>query len=194
MGRDTASIFTVKSMRAMLDNHSNLSALGQTIWCNWLPIKVNCFIWRLFLRRIPTRANLRRRSVQIPSDLCPLCESEVETENHLFYSCAKIKDIWSWVVNWCNINNSPHSSLNQLLFNFLNCANSKKKQKLLEALTGSVVWFIWKARNDVVFNSKRFSSSEVIVESQATLFTWINFRSKCNLDWSKWCCNPLSLM
>ncbi|XP_024989227.1 uncharacterized protein LOC112523779 [Cynara cardunculus var. scolymus] len=190
---DSTGIFTVKSMRAVLDEKLNGNVVGQSIWCKWLPIKINCFLWRLFLRRIPTRQNLGSRGIQLQTDSCPLCGREVETEEHLFYVCEKSKEIWRWVERWCDINSGNHSSLDQIVVNLIECAKSKKQRKMIEALIGSILWFTWKARNDVMFNNKRFSWEAVMVDSQAMLFTWIKCRSKCNIDWSRWGCNPLAL-
>ncbi|KAJ9540240.1 hypothetical protein OSB04_026746 [Centaurea solstitialis] len=46
-----------------------------------------------------------------------------------------------------------------LMFNVLDKGNSTKEKMLLEAVVGSVLWFIWKARNNLVFNNKRFSTA-----------------------------------
>ena len=64
----------------------------------------------------------------------------------------------------------------------------------MEAATGSMLWSIWKARNNMVFNNQRFLVSAAVIEIKANLYTWVKYRGKCqDLVWPTWCCNPISL-
>ena len=66
-----------------------------------------------------------------------------------------------------------------------------KKEKNYEAAAGTIVWFVWNYRNNMVFNN-RCSVLMMTDEIQASLFTWLKYRAKCNsLNWSMWCCSPL---
>ncbi|GJY90975.1 RNA-directed DNA polymerase, eukaryota [Tanacetum coccineum] len=56
-----------------------------------VPIKVNVFAWKLFLDRLPTRLNLARRNVYVPSLDCPLCDQGEEDTSHLFFGCSAAK-------------------------------------------------------------------------------------------------------
>ncbi|GJW52034.1 RNA-directed DNA polymerase, eukaryota, reverse transcriptase zinc-binding domain protein, partial [Tanacetum coccineum] len=62
--------------------------------------KVNIFFWRLNLKRIPTRVNLDRRCIDIGSVLFPVCDRDVETSNHLFFSCEMAVDLGVLVARW----------------------------------------------------------------------------------------------
>ena len=52
-----------------------------------MPRKVNIFIWRLMLDRIPTRNAIKRRGMEIENVLCPICNVEEENLMHLFGRC-----------------------------------------------------------------------------------------------------------
>ena len=178
----------------IIDNIVNSPHAGMCFWNDWLPPRVNCFIWRSLLKRLPTRLNLRSRGVILPVDTCPLCERVGESIEHLFLFCPCVQEIWKWFSKWCDLSMGQFISLDQLLFAMVDQGKTKRKRKFLEAAIGCILWFVWKARNNVIFNGKRFSVPWVLDETQASLFTWIKYRSNCNsFSWPIWCCNPLSL-
>ncbi|GKC98949.1 RNA-directed DNA polymerase, eukaryota, reverse transcriptase zinc-binding domain protein, partial [Tanacetum coccineum] len=95
--------FSVKSAREEIDKHVLAVLSSPTRWSKVLPIKLNVFLWRMFLDRLPTRSNLVNRGVDVPSVLCPNCEAEVETRNHLFYSCSMTVDLLRLLGQWWSI-------------------------------------------------------------------------------------------
>nr|GEW90499.1 RNA-directed DNA polymerase, eukaryota [Tanacetum cinerariifolium] len=67
--------FSVKSSRILIDNTILLKAEFPTRWLKVVPIKVNVHAWRVCLDKLPTRANLSLRGMDIPSIACPLYSS-----------------------------------------------------------------------------------------------------------------------
>ncbi|KAJ9564465.1 hypothetical protein OSB04_000431 [Centaurea solstitialis] len=51
--------------------------------------------------------------------------------------------------------------------------SNKNRKLLLEAAVGGVLYHVWKARNNAVFNGKKFSASLVMDDIQAALFTFL---------------------
>ncbi|GJZ39021.1 RNA-directed DNA polymerase, eukaryota, reverse transcriptase zinc-binding domain protein [Tanacetum coccineum] len=45
---------------------------------------------------LPSGMNLDKKGIDVDSILCPVCNDDVETVNHLFFSCDMAKDLWSW--------------------------------------------------------------------------------------------------
>ncbi|GKG00075.1 hypothetical protein Tco_0301765, partial [Tanacetum coccineum] len=55
-------MFRVKDIRSSLDDIFLPSLALATRWVKYIPIKINIFIWRARLDRLPTRSNLARFS------------------------------------------------------------------------------------------------------------------------------------
>ncbi|GKE46109.1 RNA-directed DNA polymerase, eukaryota, reverse transcriptase zinc-binding domain protein, partial [Tanacetum coccineum] len=49
--------------------------------------------------RIPTRTNLDRRGIDLDSVRCPLCDEDLESEDHIFVSCEIASGIWKDVLH-----------------------------------------------------------------------------------------------
>ncbi|GJX27604.1 RNA-directed DNA polymerase, eukaryota, reverse transcriptase zinc-binding domain protein [Tanacetum coccineum] len=70
--REASGIFKVNTLSVhlqelLLADHS----LGSHhIWNSWTPRKVNIYVWRASINRLPTRSNLLMRGVNIGSDVC----------------------------------------------------------------------------------------------------------------------------
>ncbi|GJS74583.1 RNA-directed DNA polymerase, eukaryota, reverse transcriptase zinc-binding domain protein [Tanacetum coccineum] len=75
-----------------------------TSWCKILPRKVNIFIWRLRLDRLPHRFNLSRCGLDIQAIACPVCSKGVESNDHLFFSCDVALNILRLVRIWLDMN------------------------------------------------------------------------------------------
>nr|GEW11680.1 RNA-directed DNA polymerase, eukaryota [Tanacetum cinerariifolium] len=86
--------FSVKSFRILIDNTILPKAKVPTRWLRVVPIKVNVHAWRVCLDRLPTRANLSLRGMNIPSIACPLCNSAVESSSHIFFACPLARQVW----------------------------------------------------------------------------------------------------
>ncbi|GKC34750.1 RNA-directed DNA polymerase, eukaryota, reverse transcriptase zinc-binding domain protein [Tanacetum coccineum] len=93
---DSSKGFTVASVRHMIDARFLDVSPTATRWIRDIPIKINVFLWRLSLNKLPSRMNLDKKGIDVDSILCPVCNDDVETVNHLFFSCDMAKDLWSW--------------------------------------------------------------------------------------------------
>nr|GEY48770.1 hypothetical protein [Tanacetum cinerariifolium] len=65
--------FSVKSARRLIDSKLLLSIPTPTVWDKFLLRKVNIFLWRLSLDRLPHRLNLSSRGLDIPTISCSSC-------------------------------------------------------------------------------------------------------------------------
>ncbi|GKA45607.1 RNA-directed DNA polymerase, eukaryota, reverse transcriptase zinc-binding domain protein [Tanacetum coccineum] len=98
---DPNGSFSVADLHRLIDDHT-LPSLGiKTTWDKSLPRKVNIFIWRLKLNRLPLRLNLSSRGIEISEISCPFCNGNVESNTHIFYECTFPKEIWRTTRRWC---------------------------------------------------------------------------------------------
>ncbi|GJS16186.1 RNA-directed DNA polymerase, eukaryota, reverse transcriptase zinc-binding domain protein [Tanacetum coccineum] len=124
-------VFTVGKTRKRIDSFILLVLDTRTRWSKFLPRRINVFMWRLALDRLPHRFNLLRRGFDIDSILCPLCSKAAETKDHLFSFYEIACDVWRLVRVWCGISDSHLNSISSWLawIEGLSSASSKKNLK-----------------------------------------------------------------
>ncbi|XP_071695695.1 uncharacterized protein [Rutidosis leptorrhynchoides] len=69
-------MFKVKILASVIDQHILPSSSSQhsTLRNNLVPKKVEIFVWRVLLRRLPVRTELDKRGIDLHSVLCPACD------------------------------------------------------------------------------------------------------------------------
>ncbi|GKA04232.1 RNA-directed DNA polymerase, eukaryota [Tanacetum coccineum] len=95
--------FSVASVRKLVDDIRLPEVSSQSRWIKEVPIKVNVLSWKVRLDGLPTRLNISRRGIDIPSILCPICDREVESVSHLFFKCHVATDIFKKICRWWNV-------------------------------------------------------------------------------------------
>ncbi|GKA46359.1 RNA-directed DNA polymerase, eukaryota, reverse transcriptase zinc-binding domain protein [Tanacetum coccineum] len=88
---------SVSNVRKHIDDCMLPNLLLCTRWYKVISRKVNIFMWRLFLDRLPLRLNLSSRGLDIDSILCPVCNMQVECNIHIFFSCDTTSVVWRLV-------------------------------------------------------------------------------------------------
>jgi hypothetical protein len=95
-------VFSVGDTRRHIDNLLLPSLDLKTIWDKVLPRKVNIFLWRLRLDRLPHRLNLSVKGIEIHTISCPSCNNNVESCQLVFFECEVALSIWRLVRVWCD--------------------------------------------------------------------------------------------
>ncbi|GJQ96137.1 RNA-directed DNA polymerase, eukaryota, reverse transcriptase zinc-binding domain protein [Tanacetum coccineum] len=187
-------IYTVKEARHIIDLKTLPSLTKQTTWDNTLPQKVNIFMWRLSLDRLPHRLNLSSRGMDIMAISCPSCNANVESANHIFFECNIAKDVWSLVNNWCEISLPLVTSFEEHQVWSSSWNVSKNKKYRYYVISASVLWWLWRFRNSVTFNSHPLRKSDLFDNVRSTSFSWLHNRDHMNLSWNAWLMSPLSIV
>ena len=154
------------------------SSLPCTRWFKVLPRKVNIFIWRLFLDRLPHRLNLSSRGLDIESITCLVCNGFVESNSHVFFSCASASSIQRLVPGWCDLKLPLFSSCNDWDSCFLACHVSKDEKDRAYVIFASTCWTIWRFRNNIAFNSHVMRKFDIFDNIRLFSFLWYKFRGK----------------
>lgn len=110
-----SNVFFVALAHSLLDNRSLLVDDMEIRWNNWVPIKLNVFIWRLSLQSIPTRERLSYGGIEVEFILCPICHNGVETIEHLFCGFSDLHDIWTCIAIWWDVPLPVRISIQTLL-------------------------------------------------------------------------------
>nr|GEW74605.1 RNA-directed DNA polymerase, eukaryota [Tanacetum cinerariifolium] len=95
--------FHVKDIRSSLDDLFLLSMTDAIRWVKYIPVKVNVFVWRARLVRLPTRGNLVSRGVFLDSTLYPVCGLALEDVQHVFFRCDVAKLIFNRICRWWDL-------------------------------------------------------------------------------------------
>ncbi|GJR02333.1 RNA-directed DNA polymerase, eukaryota [Tanacetum coccineum] len=125
-------IFRVKDARKLIDESFLPKGVKPTRWVKSVPNKVNVFAWKLCLDRLPTRSNLARRNVFIPSLVCPLCDQGVEDASHLFFGCSVAKDVMKLICRWWDLDYHLVESYEEWLAWFKSIRLGAKTKDILE--------------------------------------------------------------
>ncbi|GJR38965.1 RNA-directed DNA polymerase, eukaryota, reverse transcriptase zinc-binding domain protein [Tanacetum coccineum] len=138
---EASGMFTVKSTRNHIDDNILPKVEVPTRWFKVIPIKVNILAWRVCLDKIPSRLNISIRGIEIPSILCPLCNSAVESTSHNFFSCPLARQVRSKILRWWELDDTPINSYGEWL-NWLVNIRLPKQLKTFKTSKGRV-WFKW---------------------------------------------------
>ncbi|GJU48092.1 RNA-directed DNA polymerase, eukaryota, reverse transcriptase zinc-binding domain protein [Tanacetum coccineum] len=147
-----SSGFSVASARKHIDEHILIGSFTPTRWPRCIPIIVNVFMWKLRLDRLPTLVNMDRKSIEVASLLCPVCNKHVESVDHLFFLCGMTRDIWGLLARWCDLDILKVYNIAEW-FRWLDVAHvSKNARLILEGVATMMMWSIWNFRNALIFS------------------------------------------
>ncbi|KAF4388828.1 hypothetical protein F8388_019007 [Cannabis sativa] len=118
-------------------------AYANAIWDTLVLPKHRFIFWQIANSHLLTRDYLHHIMVT-PNNLCPVCEVEVETHDHIFFNCYYTSQVFEAVNRWLGEFHWPRSTVEMLQF----CSNATKDltQRILNAVMAAVVslgccWF-----------------------------------------------------
>ncbi|GJT37184.1 RNA-directed DNA polymerase, eukaryota, reverse transcriptase zinc-binding domain protein [Tanacetum coccineum] len=184
-------VFSVAALRRRIDDHILPSLDIKTTWDKTLPRKVNIFMWRLKLDRLPHRLNLSSRGIEIPEISCPSCSGNVESNQHIFFGCDFAKEVWKIIRRWCE-EAFPLFDSNAHWIDWLDSWSAPREKKhCFLIIMATSLWFIWRYRNNVIFNSQSLRKSDIFDYIRLYSFSWLKHRGSLSNSWIDWLKSPL---
>ena len=185
---DGSGEFSVRSVRCFIDDA--LLPKSPTRWIKLIPIKVNVLAWKICLDRLPTRLNLSKRGLEIPSILCPICNEVVESSSHLFFSCSLARQVLRLLCRWWELEFPSLNSYGEWLIWLSSTRLPKIKKEMLEGSCYVSWWIIWRHRNQCLFGSRHPRRDTIFDDIVQMSFLWISSRCKSKIAWDTWIQNP----
>jgi hypothetical protein len=140
----------------------------ERIWKACAPGKCKFFMWLVAHGRCWTADRLARKGLPHPH-LCPLCDQEEETLNHLLISCVFPRDVWFQILKIVRLQhlapNLATSSFEVWWEGVVAVPGGPTYKGLSKGLNSLIIigaWAIWNHRNRCVFNGEQPCSSMVI--------------------------------
>ncbi|XP_071708232.1 uncharacterized protein [Rutidosis leptorrhynchoides] len=112
--------FTTKDLTKLIELDGSVLGNSQlhqqeTLRNNFVPLKVEVFIWRLLRQRLPVRVELDKRGIDLNSLLCPLCDDDIESITHTIFFCKYAMGVWERVYKWWGFGGVTNLSLSRAL-------------------------------------------------------------------------------
>ncbi|GJW55485.1 RNA-directed DNA polymerase, eukaryota, reverse transcriptase zinc-binding domain protein [Tanacetum coccineum] len=128
--------------------------------------------------RIPTRWNLSRKGLEVPSLLCPLCNISPETSSHLFWTCNLATSVWRLIFKWIDLPLPNSDNLNDV-YGWLDHARLNSASKnIMHSIFGVVVWTLWQFRNNNIFGDKKMLQKDLLDQIVDASFLWYSSRNR----------------
>nr|GEW52145.1 RNA-directed DNA polymerase, eukaryota [Tanacetum cinerariifolium] len=175
--------FSVKCARRLIDSKFLPSIPTPTMRDKFLSRKVNIFLWRLSLDRLPHRLNLSSRGLDIPTISCSSCNGNVESADHVFFECDLVKEIWCLVRKWCDISIPTFASYDTWNSWFSTWQATIAKSRRLYIIFAALFWWIWRYRNSVTFSSDSIKKCDLFDNIRASSFSWISNMGHVPCNW-----------
>ena len=144
------------------------------------------------LNRIPTNVNLDRWGLEIESIRCSICDTDLETVNHLFFSCNMAMTLWVNISKWWDIDIPVCSNMQEWVIWLDGVRLRLGVKRCLEVVCLTTMWLIWGYRNKLLFDSVKPMKGHIWDSIQVYSYFWIDSRvSKFKVSWVDWLYNPV---
>ncbi|KAJ9545225.1 hypothetical protein OSB04_024932 [Centaurea solstitialis] len=190
---ESNKLFSVRSLRQLIDAIHLPTADEETDWTGWIPSKANILLWRVLLNRLATKDNLLARGVSLSTTDCPMCLTNMENLDHLMALCSTTKVVNAYLRAWVDWWPTGTSSTQDFWMQICSSRGNPVHTKVRKVIGAAFFWTIWTKRNITVFKGKTISEKEIFSDIQFLAFNWVKCRSKGgnSLRWESWTCNPV---
>ncbi|CAA7059513.1 unnamed protein product [Microthlaspi erraticum] len=134
-------------------------ALRGKVWKLKTVRKIKHFLWQALAGCIPVRQKLVSRHCGIDKS-CPRCNTEEETINHLLFECPLAIQTWNLSNLPCEPSVFPSGGLFQKFDHLLWRIKERGAPDNSIERWPWIIWYIWKARNENLFNDKEIQPED----------------------------------
>lgn len=105
--------------------------------------KVQFFLWKIENKILPTKDLLRKRlGENFQETTCIFCQREVESQDHLLWSCNFVKKIWASVFDWWGLTSEFPSQQNCSYWAWLNWFKIGGVKSSWGVAIAATLWFL----------------------------------------------------
>ncbi|KAM2244521.1 hypothetical protein ACFXTI_005579 [Malus domestica] len=139
------------------------SQIWTLIWNLKTPPKVRHFMWRLAHGALATFEKMYVRKLA-STPLCPICQKQEESLEHLFLMCSWVEPIWFGGMLNLRIDRSSISSWLNWFLSVASCRYGSKEERweILSYIAVSC-WHIWTARCKFLFQQVNLNPYQVLM-------------------------------
>ncbi|GJU86588.1 RNA-directed DNA polymerase, eukaryota, reverse transcriptase zinc-binding domain protein [Tanacetum coccineum] len=135
-------------------------------------------------QKLPTRASLDKRGIDLDSVLCPMCSNYIGKESHVLVSCPTAQSVWKDVFTWWKLSNSQLSVLEDVFSSADRAPLEKRLRSFFDVTVNTTCHVVpLEYGNKVLFNLKRPKRELILNEIKLSKLNWISSRSK-NISFS----------
>ncbi|GJY20908.1 putative reverse transcriptase zinc-binding domain-containing protein [Tanacetum coccineum] len=169
MWRNLANVdldFSVVKVWDCIRPRSNEVDWFHVVWFSHQIPRHAILLWLVITRKLKTQDNLRQRDVGSNANLnllrCPLCETQPDSHDHLFFDCRFSLHVWEHLKHFSGISNIPFK-LNSIVDFLIPSAKLRWAMSVIAKLIfAASCYFIWQERNERLFRKKKRSHDQVI--------------------------------
>ena len=139
----------------------SLNPLKEKIWKVKTGKKICYLMWQILSGAISVNERLFKRHIgNDPS--CPRCGCAEETINHTIFTCPPAMQCWALSTIPSVPGVFPSENLYTNMDYLLSRSNTGGTMEELTRVFPWIIWYIWKARNEKLFNGREFSPMDTI--------------------------------
>uniref|UniRef100_M4EUN1 RNase H type-1 domain-containing protein n=1 Tax=Brassica campestris TaxID=3711 RepID=M4EUN1_BRACM len=141
----------------------------KAVWTLKTSPKTKLFVWKALHGAIPAGEALRARQINVDGK-CKRCNLP-ETIDHLFFHCPFAKQVWTSAPVFPSIEYNGSIVLRNQWINLISRKNLPPTG-VEGQLAPWILWGIWTARNNLVFNDKLTSATETLSKAISLAREW----------------------
>ncbi|GJS58593.1 reverse transcriptase [Tanacetum coccineum] len=178
---DSKGQYTVKSgyKQALLLKRSHQAAskadtsskppqqFWKTLWNIHTQPKIKVFTLKAITNSVATMDNLFKRNLS-PCPKCPICNTCVETIEHLLFECAWTRPVW-FGSSLCFRNHPSGTSVSLRFQRFVDIFKSSSEASRILLIVATICWFIWRSRCAFVYDNVDLSPKHTLASINAQL-------------------------
>lgn len=145
-------------------NAASDSTFWKRVWNIRAPPKALSLVWRAVSNCLPTKSVLQTKHVTV-ENTCPVCNEEIETIFHSLVQCRAAALCWK-------VHNAEIPTNVTMDFSVWLERNLSAKSVQNNARIVTLCWSIWRARNDLVWNNKRWNPMRIVAKAWEYLTQW----------------------
>lgn len=145
------------------------------LWKLKIPLRVKVFLWLAARNRILIADNFARKGWYGLS-LCVLCSADVETLEHILFSCTYARTVWNRLDHGAS--NSQQLLLSNLSGDLATRWNRSRRslkgrpKTFFDLYFAAACWELWNQRNMRIFNDRATRSDELGKGVHDTVTLW----------------------
>ncbi|XP_062075303.1 uncharacterized protein LOC133779349 [Humulus lupulus] len=133
---------------------------AKAVWCCFSVPKHRFILWQSVLGHLLTRDNLVRCHVAGVSVMCPVCEQEEESHQHLFFGCWFSQQVWFLLKGWLGSGIWPVHFAGWK--DWLNRKPRSVLHRFFIAVLAATVYGVWYNRNSCIFSGCSYTPWNIV--------------------------------